>query len=99
MKNTLRRKRCETIDLIIVATTKKEEDKAIVELTKRCGKETFSGSKEDVLDRYYQAARKFNADIIVRITADCPLINPIIVDRVIKIKIEPNLMIRDFKRR
>ena len=72
-----------TIDQIVVATTEKEENKAIIELARECGVETFAGSEEDVLDRYYQAARKFNADVIVRITSDCPLIDPTIVDKVV----------------
>ena len=76
-------KRCKTIDLIVVATTEQDKDKAIIELARKCGVETFAGSEDDVLDRYYQAARKFNADAIVRITSDCPLIDPIIVDKVV----------------
>lgn len=76
-------KGCKKIDSIVVATTSREEDKAVVELTKECGVETFAGSEEDVLDRYYQAAKKFDADPVVRITADCPVIDPQIVDEVI----------------
>ena len=77
-------KSCKSIDQIVVATTTKEEDKAVIELTKECGVETFAGSEDDVLDRYYQAAKKFGADVIVRITSDCPVIDPQIVDEVIK---------------
>lgn len=77
-------KRCKKIDSIVVATTSREEDKAVIELARKCGVETFAGSEEDVLDRYYQAAKKFDADPIVRITADCPVIDPQIVDEVIK---------------
>jgi len=76
-------KRCKTIDQIVVAITEKEENKAIIELAKKCGVETFAGSEEDVLGRYYQAARRFNADVIVRITSDCPLIDPVIVDKLV----------------
>jgi spore coat polysaccharide biosynthesis protein SpsF len=76
-------KRCKTIDQIVVATTEQDKDKAIIELARRCGVETFAGSEDDVLDRYYQTARKFNAGIVVRITSDCPLIDPIIVDKVV----------------
>jgi len=76
-------KRCENIEQIVVATTEQEEDKAIIELAKSCGVATFSGSENDVLDRYYKAAKKFNADIIVRITADCPLIDPLIINDVV----------------
>ena len=76
-------KRCKTVDQIVVATTEKEENKVIIELARKCGVETFAGSEDDVLDRYYQAARRFNANVIVRITSDCPLIDPIIVDKVV----------------
>ena len=81
-------KRCKKVVSIVVATTTKEEDKAVIELAKKCGVETFAGSEEDVLDRYYQAAKKFNADIIVRITADCPLIDPEVTDKIIRYFIE-----------
>lgn len=76
-------KRCKTIDQVVVATTIKEEDKQVIELAMKCGVETFAGSEDDVLDRYYQAANRFNADIVVRITSDCPLIDPVIVDNVV----------------
>lgn len=73
-------KRCKNIDSIVVATASKKENNPIIELAKKCKVEIFIGSENDVLDRYYQAAMKFNADIIIRITADCPLINPITID-------------------
>jgi spore coat polysaccharide biosynthesis protein SpsF len=76
-------KRCKTIDQIVVATTVKEEDKQVIELARNCGVETFAGSEDDVLDRYYQAAKRFKADIVVRITSDCPLVDPVIVDKVV----------------
>jgi len=72
------------IDKIVVATTTNPEDKAILETVKNLGYDTFAGSEGDVLDRYYQAAKKFNFDIVVRITADCPLVDPEIIDKTIK---------------
>ncbi len=68
---------------VVVATTIKEEDDAIVELCKGKGWLYYRGSEQDVLDRYYQAATKFKADVVVRITADCPLIDSGIIDEVV----------------
>ena len=76
-------KRCKNIDSIVVATASKKENNPIIELAKKCKVDFFTGSENDVLDRYYQAAKKFNADIIARITSDCPLINPTTIDNMI----------------
>ena len=78
-----RLKEVKNADKIIVATTTSVKDAPIVELAKKEGVEYFCGSEDDVLDRYYQAAKKFNAEILVRITADCPLLDPEVVDNVI----------------
>jgi len=72
------------IQKIVIATTDKESDKAILKLARELGIDSYAGSEEDVLDRYYQAATKFGVDIIARITADCPLMDPHVVDRVIQ---------------
>lgn len=79
-----RLKKAKLIDEIVVATTQREEDELIVRLSDESGVKSFAGSEEDVLDRYYQAAKTHKADVIVRITADCPLIDPHVVDRVVK---------------
>jgi len=71
------------VSKIIVACSKNQKDKAIINVCKKTGINYFSGSENDVLDRYYQAAKKYKALNIVRITADCPLIDPKIVDQVI----------------
>ncbi|MEK7463289.1 MAG: glycosyltransferase family protein [Patescibacteria group bacterium] len=76
-------KRATFVNKIIIATTDKEEDKKIVDLAKKLGLEYFQGSENDVLDRYYQAAKKFKADIIIRMTGDCPLMDPKVIDRVV----------------
>jgi len=68
------------IDKLVVATTKEKADDAIVSECESLGVSTFRGSEVDVLDRYYQAARAFSANCIVRITSDCPLIDPEIID-------------------
>lgn len=76
-------KKCKNIELIVVATTSKKDNNPIIELAKKCKVEIFKGSENDVLDRFHRAAIKFKADIIVRITADCPLISPNVVDKVV----------------
>jgi spore coat polysaccharide biosynthesis protein SpsF len=76
--------RSRRIDRVIVATTLEPEDEPIVEFCRSRGWNVFRGSRDDVLDRYYQAALLDGADPIVRITSDCPLIDPAIVDRVVE---------------
>lgn len=71
------------IDEIIVATSTNERDGAIVNEAKSIGVKCFRGSELDVLSRYYLAAKENGLDIIVRITSDCPLIDPHVVDKVI----------------
>jgi spore coat polysaccharide biosynthesis protein SpsF len=72
------------IDQIIIATTIKDNDDEIVNFAVKHLIPYFRGSEEDVLDRYYQAAMKYKADIIVRLTSDCPIIDPEVIDQVIK---------------
>lgn len=77
-------KRCKLIDQVIIATTNIDGERPILELAKRMGIASYSGSEDDVLDRYYQAAKRYQADIIVRITSDCPLVDPQVTDKVVK---------------
>ena len=72
------------IDEIIIATTNLEQDDIIEQYAVDNGLECFRGSSLDVLDRYYQCAKKFNLSTIVRVTSDCPLIDPVIIDRIIE---------------
>jgi len=71
------------IDKIVIATSVSKKDDVIEKLCKKLSVECFRGSESDVLDRYYQAAVKYSADVIIRITADCPVIDPILVDKMI----------------
>ena len=83
-----RLKGSQLIDKIVIATTDKQKDKPILKLTRELGLASFAGSEDDVLDRYYQAAKEYNAEVVVRITADCPLIDPELVDRIIRYYLE-----------
>ena len=71
------------IKKIVVAIPTLKQDDIIEKNVRKWGFDVFRGDPNDLLDRYYKAARKFKADPIVRITADCPLIDPKIVDKVI----------------
>lgn len=71
------------ISTVVVATTNTTRDNATAQECNRIGVQCLRGSEEDVLDRYYQAAKQINADVIVRITADCPLIEAEIIDGLI----------------
>jgi spore coat polysaccharide biosynthesis protein SpsF len=76
-------KRCKSIDQIVVATPDGEAEIPIHEICKKLGVDFFRGSENNVLERYYQAGLKYNADWIVRITSDCPLIDPFLIDEII----------------
>lgn len=76
--------RSELVDEVVVATTTEQIDKAIVDECELLGIPSFRGSEQDVLDRYYKAAKVFSADRIVRITSDCPLIDPDVIDETIQ---------------
>lgn len=78
-----RLKKSNLIETIVIATTDKAIDKPILSLAKKCQVEKFAGSEADVLDRYYRAAKKFKLDPVVRVTADCPLIDPELIDKVV----------------
>lgn len=79
-----RLKRIDNIDEIVIATTTLEQDNAIVAEAARLKVPAFRGSENDVLSRYYNCSKQFNADIVVRITSDCPLIDKKITKQIIK---------------
>jgi len=78
-----RLRHCSCLDDIWVATTEHESCKPIVDLTARIGVGCFQGSEEDVMDRVLQTAKISEADILVELTGDCPLLDPMVVDRVV----------------
>jgi spore coat polysaccharide biosynthesis protein SpsF len=63
-------------DIVVLATTTGRGDDAVADLGAALGVDVFRGSEDDVLDRYYQAARRFEGDPVVRVTADCPFLDP-----------------------
>lgn len=73
-------KAAKRLDTIVVATTAAEADRDIVEECRRWGVLSFRGSEEDVLARYHGAAMASHAETIVRITSDCPLYDPTLLD-------------------
>jgi len=74
----------QTIDQLIIATTVNATDDRIGEFCRTRGITCVRGSEDDVLARYFQAATEYPADVIVRVTSDCPLIDPDLVDQVIR---------------
>lgn len=79
-----RLKKSKNIDKIIVATTNSAEDNVIEKLVTEWGYEVYRGSENDVLDRFYQAVKGIKPTWVVRVTSDCPLIDPLLVDKVIE---------------
>lgn len=78
-----RLQQAKNIDEIYIATTTNQSDDIIAKFCDANNIKCFRGSEDDVLSRYYHCANEAEADIIVRVTGDCPLIDPSLVDRVI----------------
>jgi spore coat polysaccharide biosynthesis protein SpsF len=79
-----RARRARLVDEVVVATTTEASDEAIEAFCKQNAYSYHRGSLHDVLDRFYQAAKRYQADVIVRLTADCPLLDPGVVDHTIE---------------
>src|SRR5262249_22203952 len=78
-----RTRHARSLDSVCVATTTDASDAPVAALAATLESPCARGSLHDVLDRYYQAAKTHNADIIVRITADCPVIDPALIDQAV----------------
>ena len=79
-----RTSRAQVVDEVVVATTIVPGDDAIARLCEEGGWCYYRGSEEDVLDRYRGTAKEYAADVVIRITADCPLIEPEIIDEAVR---------------
>ncbi len=79
-----RLKKSKQANEVVVATSNQPENKILINHLKKIKAKIFIGKENDVLDRFYRAAKKFKADIIVRITADCPIVDAGIIDDFIK---------------
>jgi spore coat polysaccharide biosynthesis protein SpsF len=78
-----RLKECAKADEIVIATTTNTADEPVVDLARQEGVSFFRGSEQDVLSRFVDASKSAGADVVVRVTGDCPLIDPQITDRVV----------------
>lgn len=79
-----RTKRASLLEDVVVATTNEAQDDAVANFCRERGYPVHRGSLHDVLDRFYQAARVFEAEAVVRITADCPVIDPGLIDGIVR---------------
>jgi spore coat polysaccharide biosynthesis protein SpsF len=71
------------LDKVVISTSVEESSIPIIEFAKEYNIEYFAGSEEDLLDRWYQTAKHFKASAIVRVTCDCPLVDPYLVDELV----------------
>ncbi len=78
-----RARRARLLDEVVIATSLDPPDNAIEALCQERGYPCYRGSLNDVLDRYYQAARLYHAQVIVRLTGDCPLVDPGLIDELV----------------
>ena len=83
-------KQIKSVEQIILATTQEKNDKILIEIAKQNSIGVFTGDSMDVLNRDYQCALQNNADPIIRITGDCPLIDPDIVEEMLEFYLKNN---------
>ena len=78
------------IDDVVVATTHEDGVEEIINVCNQLNVKYYQGSINDVLDRFYNASKIFSPDWVVRVTSDCPLIDPFLIDKVVKTAIDTN---------
>ena len=81
-------RKSQTVDKIVVATTIEPYDDKIAEICKKIGVDCFRGSENDLVDRYYQCAVKYQANVVVRVTSDDPFVDYQVIDRGVSILLE-----------
>lgn len=86
-----RLKQSKLIDEVVIATSVKKEDDKIIRFCNKNKIKCFRGSENDVLNRFYETAKHYQAEIVIRITADCPLVDPEIIDHTISTFINERL--------
>ena len=82
-------RQAEQVDQVVVATTVEASDDPVADFCEAAAVACFRGSHHDVLDRFYRAALAYEADLVVRVTADCPLLDPGLLDRTLLSLWEP----------
>lgn len=80
-----RLKHCQTLDQVVISTGDKKNNHSIIDFAKKQNFPIYVGSEIDLIDRLYKTAEHFDSDAIVRITSDCPIVDPTIVDAVVSI--------------
>ncbi|MBN1161430.1 MAG: glycosyltransferase family protein, partial [Dehalococcoidales bacterium] len=84
-----RLKHARLVSEVVIATSNKEGNEPIVKFAADNGIECYAGSEDDILDRFYQAVKKHNPDAVIRVTGDCPLVDPAIIDGMIRYYLNP----------
>ncbi len=84
LRQVERVQRAQLAGKVVIATSTAAEDDAIVDLSRNAGVDCFRGDMNDLLDRHYRAGQEFDAETVVKIPSDCPLIDPAIIDQVLR---------------
>ena len=85
---------CSLVDQVVVATTTNDEDDILIREADNLGVSSFRGSEDNVLSRYYHAASAYRADVVIRVTSDCPLFDPTILTEIVAVFLKKNSQAR-----